>query len=118
MDFVLLSVGGVCGAIARYQIGAAFSKRKNHTFPFGTFFINLSGAFLLGIFCGLGISGNSYLLLGDGFCGAFTTFSTFTVESVQLMQHDAVRESLLFIVLSLAAGLLCFSMGYTTGKLF
>lgn len=118
MDIVLLSIGGACGAMARYNIGTVFFKNKNHTFPFGTFIINIVGAFLLGIFCGLGISGNPYLVLGDGFCGAFTTFSTFTVESVQLMQHDSVKESVLFIVLSVIVGLFCFLSGYGTGRLF
>nr|WP_319489651.1 fluoride efflux transporter CrcB [uncultured Caproiciproducens sp.] len=118
MDLALLSIGGACGAMARYHLGIAFLKHKNHTFPLSTFIINIAGAFLLGVICGLGVSGNPYLLLGDGFCGAFTTFSTFAVESVQLMRHDAVKESILFIALSAAFGLICFFVGYRMGGFF
>ena len=96
MNLALLNIGGACGAIARYNLGIAILKHKNHSFPLGTFIINIVGALLLGIICGLGISENSYLLFGDGFCGAFTTFSTFTVESVQLIRHASLEYSLNF----------------------
>lgn len=112
MTLVLLVVGGSCGAIARYKLGAVLLRREPHTFPFGTFIINVSGALVLGLICGFGISGNPYLLFGDGFCGAFTTFSTFAVESVQLIHGKALKKSVLFIVLSVLTGLFCFAAGY------
>ena len=117
MNILLISIGGAFGAIARYKLGIMIMKHEKHTFPLGTFLINITGALLLGILCGLNVSGNFYLLLGDGFCGAFTTFSTFTVESVQLIRGKALKKSLLFIVLSVAVGLICFFAGYEICRL-
>jgi fluoride exporter len=114
LNLVLLSLGGAMGAMARYKLGAIVLRHEKHTFPLGTFLINITGALLLGIICGLNLCGNPYLLLGDGFCGAFTTFSTFSVESVRLIQGKAVRKSMLFIILSLSVGLGCFFIGYVT----
>lgn len=118
MTLVLLSLGGMCGAIARYKLGVVLLRREPHSFPFGTFFINISGALLLGLLCGFGVSGNPYLLLGDGFCGAFTTFSTFTVESVQLIRGKAAKKAILFVVLSVSVGIACFTIGYGVAGIF
>ena len=118
MNILLLSVGGALGAIARYKLGIMIVRKEKHTFPLGTFLINIIGALLLGILCGLNITGNPYLLLGDGFCGAFTTFSTFTVESVQLIRGRARKKAFLFIALSVAVGLLCFLGGYELCRIF
>jgi len=112
LNLVLLSVGGALGAMARYKLGTMILSHKKHTFPLGTFLINVTGALLLGVLCGLNLSGNPYLLFGDGFCGAFTTFSTFSVESVRLIQRNAVKKSILFILLSVSVGLVCFAVGY------
>ena len=117
MNLVLLSLGGALGAMARYKLGILILRHEKHTFPLGTFLINTTGALLLGIICGLGLTGNPYLLLGDGFCGAFTTFSTFAVESVRLVQGKAIQKSILFVVLSVSIGLVCFFVGYTVSAL-
>ncbi len=115
---VLLSIGGACGAMARYKLGVIILKHDKHSFPLSTFIINITGTFLLGVLSGLHLSGNPYLLLGDGFCGAFTTFSTFAVEGVQLIRHNAVKKSIIFIVLSVTIGLICFFIGYEAGHFF
>jgi fluoride exporter len=112
VNLFLLSIGAALGAMSRYKLGAIVLKHNKHHFPLGTFVINTIGALLLGIFCGFGLSGSPYLLLGDGFCGAFTTFSTFTVECVRLIQGKARKKAVLFIVLSVSAGLVCFFAGY------
>lgn len=117
MNIFLISVGGALGAMARYKLGILIMKKEKHTFPLGTFLINMSGALLLGILCGLNINGNAYLLLGDGFCGAFTTFSTFTVESVQLIKGRARKKAMLFLMLSVTVGLFCFFAGYEICRL-
>jgi CrcB protein len=118
MNILLISIGGALGAIARYKLGIMIVRKEKHTFPLGTFLINIIGALLLGILCGLNITGNPYLLLGDGFCGAFTTFSTFTVESVQLIRGRARKKAILFIVLSVTVGLICFLGGYELCNIF
>lgn len=115
MGFLLLGIGGACGAAARYRLGAFLLKRERHTFPLGTFSINTAGTLLLGFVCGLGIDGNLYLLLGDGFCGAFTTFSTFAVENVQFIRDRAAKKAWLFLLASVAAGIGCFLAGYMLG---
>lgn len=117
INLILLAVGGACGAISRHQIGAIILKHKKHTFPVSTFLINSIGALLLGIFCGLNINGNLYLLLGDGFCGAFTTFSTFSLESVQLVRGRARKKAVLFVALSVFVGFSLFAVGYESGTL-
>lgn len=112
MSILLLAIGGACGAAARHKIGALILEHKKHTFPLGTFLINVSGALILGILCGLKLSGNPYLLLGDGFCGAFTTFSTFSVETVQLIRGRARKKAAAFMLLSTVIGIGLFAAGY------
>nr|WP_319487660.1 CrcB family protein [uncultured Caproiciproducens sp.] len=118
MNWILLCIGGACGAMARYKIGEILLKHSKDGFPLSALLINISGALLFGIICGLGFSGNPYLLFGDGFCGAFTTFSTFSVESVKLIKSGEIRKSVLFIGLSITFGLILFLGGHMAGKLF
>lgn len=117
MNILLLAIGGAFGAAARHRIGALILEHKKHTFPLGTFLINIAGAFILGILSGLKLNGNAYLLLGDGFCGAFTTFSTFSVETVQLIRGRAKKKAMLFVVLSVTIGLGLFSAGYAISSI-
>lgn len=112
MNIFLLAIGGSCGAMARHSIGTLILKREKPTFPFGTFFINIIGSLILGIVCGLKLDGNFYLLFGDGFCGAFTTFSTFSLESVRLICGHAHRKAALYLALSAASGVMLFAAGY------
>lgn len=80
----LVAIGGFFGAITRFGISNWFKKRYTSPFPFGTLFINLLGAFLIGLIIGKGANQTWQLLLGTGFMGAFTTFSTFKLETIQL----------------------------------
>lgn len=112
MNFFLLAAGGACGSIARYRLGIALLKRSKHGFPLGTFLINVLGSLLLGILCGFGTSGGAYFLLGDGFCGGFTTFSTFSVESVELIRRGELAKSASYVAGSICAGLVVFLGGY------
>jgi CrcB protein len=116
MNFVLLAVGGACGSIARYRLGIALLKHAKHGFPLGTFIINALGTLLLGILCGFGISGGAYFLLGDGFCGGFTTFSTFSAESVELIKRKEIMKSIVYIAVSICVGLAFFAGGYSAIK--
>lgn len=112
MNLFLLMLGGSCGAMARHSMGAWILKHEKHAFPFGTLAINLIGTLILGIVCGLKQNGNLSLLLCDGFCGAFTTFSTFSLESVQLIRGHARRKAALYVVVSVAFGVMLFAAGY------
>lgn len=117
MNFLILSVGAALGAVARHKTGELVLKYNRHNFPLGTLLINTAGSLLLGILCGLNLKGNPYLFFGDGFCGAFTTFSTFSVESVRLIRGHARKKALLYTVLSVFAGMLCFFCAYALTQL-
>jgi CrcB protein len=104
-------VAGAVGAPARYLLDDAISSRTQGVFPWGTLAINVSGSFLLGLLTGLalfhGLPATPRLILGTGFCGAYTTFSTFTYETVRLAEegavNEAVRNALASLVLAAAA---------------
>ena len=73
--YLLIGIGGILGSLSRYTIGKIISQKFNSSFPYGTYFINISGAFLLGLLTSLNINHSIYAFFGDGFLGAFTTFS-------------------------------------------
>lgn len=84
MTIVLVMIGGFFGAFARFSISQLVKSRMSSAFPIATLLVNLIGAFLLGLIIGYGIDDTWKLLLGTGFMGAFTTFSTFKLENIQL----------------------------------
>jgi fluoride exporter len=105
-------LGGMVGAISRFAI----SKVMNKKIPIGTFFINILGSFFLGYFFSLGISDHIYALIGTGFCGAFTTFSTMNLESFLLFKKSRKVFSLVYIFLSYLFGILFAFGGFLLGK--
>jgi len=113
---VLVALGGFAGACSRYGLNVWFAKRLPvASWPVATLVINLSGTFLLGLLVGLGSSSASYLLLGTGFLGAYTTFSTFAVENIQLLRQRRWKPLLMYIFSSLLFGMLFAYAGYTLG---
>jgi len=105
--------------MARYSAGREITKRSKSTFPFGTFFINIAGAFLLGIISSIHAGPNTYLLLGDGFLGAFTTFSTFMYEGFNLFKDNDRLNAFTYIGVSLILGVLGYMLGtFIAGFLF
>lgn len=90
-------VAGATGASVRYLIDGAIGDRTEGAFPWGTFVINASGCLLLGLIVGLALyhafPATPKLILGTGFCGAYTTFSTFTFETVRLLEEGAISEA-------------------------
>ena len=118
MDFVFVGIGGALGSLARYQLGRFISQRSFSSFPTGTFLINISGAILLGFLTGLDAPESMGLLLGDGFLGAYTTFSTFMYEGFQLFRGNRMLNALTYIAGSLIIGVLGFVLGYLSAGLF
>jgi CrcB protein len=114
-SLLLVGAGGAAGSMARYGISYAVSKYVIHPFPVATFLINISGAFIIGILFGLfgrqQMQEGGYLLLASGFCGGFTTFSTFALENVNLLQKGLSLTAILYTGLSLIIGLLCCKLG-------
>ncbi|MCW3045049.1 MAG: CrcB protein [Actinobacteria bacterium] len=114
-------VAGAVGAPARYLLDDAISSRTQGVFPWGTLAINVSGSFLLGLLTGLalfhGLPATPRLILGTGFCGAYTTFSTFTYETVRLAEEGAVNEALRNALASLVLGAAAAAAGLAAAAL-
>lgn len=117
MNLFLLLLGGSCGAAARHGLGVFIMKREKHDFPLGTLLINLAGCLLLGGISSLQPGKNVSLLLCDGFCGAFTTFSTFSLESVRLVRGHARKKAAAYVILSVVCGAVLFAAGYAAAAL-
>jgi fluoride exporter len=108
----LLMLGGGLGANARYWLGRLIASPQEPTFPWATFLINVGGSVALGFAAAHFLHHpdparrNWYLLLGTGFCGGFTTFSTFSLETLELMQAGRPWSAAVYALGSVAAGLL------------
>lgn len=87
INTLLVGSGAAIGALLRFSLNNFFESRTKRL-PLSTFFINLSGSFLLGVFFGLHLSDPLYLFLGTGVMGGYTTFSTFNFELFLLAKND------------------------------
>ena len=106
MNWVLVAMGGAVGAPARYLLDALVSRRTRGPFPMGTFVVNLLGAALLGALAArVDHGGGLYAAAGTGFCGAFTTFSTFAWETFALVEDGYGRHSAAYVTASLVLGI-------------
>jgi CrcB protein len=109
-------LGGV-GALARFVLDAAVSGRLAREFPHGTLAVNLSGAFALGALSGAGVGGSAAVLAGGALIGAYTTFSTWMLETQRLAEEGELPAAALNLALSLAAGLAAAAVGRELGGL-
>jgi CrcB protein len=119
--FVAISAGAVLGANARYQIGLWAAARWGSAFPWGTLLINVTGSFVLGFYLTLvteRFTGRAAtrLFVATGFCGAYTTFSTFSYETVALVQHGALVPAALYVLSSLVLGFLAVGAGIVAAR--
>ena len=92
MTVLLLALAGGLGAVARFLVDGAVTAARSWRYPVGTTAINLTGSFLLGLLAGLVggavLPGSAFLVLGTGFLGGFTTFSTAAYETVRLLEQQ------------------------------
>jgi CrcB protein len=107
-------LGGV-GALARFLLDGAVSSRVRGAFPWGTFVVNLSGAFILGVLVGATLSGDAYRLVGTGLLGAFTTFSTWMFETHRLAEDGEARVAAVNVAASIVLGVLAVWVGRKAG---
>ncbi|MFD8703744.1 fluoride efflux transporter CrcB [Kitasatospora sp. NPDC059648] len=109
MNWLLVVAGAVVGAPLRYLTDRAVQSRHDSVFPWGTFTVNVSGCLVLGLLAGAVTAGAAsspvQLLVGTGFCGALTTYSTFSYETLRLAESGAGRYALANVAGSLVAGL-------------
>jgi CrcB protein len=112
----LALVGGV-GAVARFRIDRTISARREGEFPLGTFTINVVGAFILGLLTGTSVTGTRLFILGTGFLGSFTTFSTWIFETDRLVEDGEEAAALANLGISIAAGLAAAGAGWAIGAL-
>jgi fluoride exporter len=116
-NILWVAIGGFFGAISRYSIGLFFKKKYTSAFPFGTLFVNLLGSFLLGLIMGANTDSTIRLLLGTGFMGSFTTFSTFKLENIQLHAKRNMKIAILYLAISYSCGILLAFLGIRLGSL-
>jgi CrcB protein len=116
---VVLAVGlvGGVGAVARFALDGAVSSRVGGAFPWGTLAVNLSGSFLLGVLAGAALDGDAYRIAATGLLGAFTTFSTWMLESHRLGEEGRLRLGAANLLGSLALGLAVVWLGRELGGL-
>jgi CrcB protein len=113
--FIYVAIGGFFGAISRFGVSKWIKGRYPSIFPISTFFVNLAGSFLLGLIIGTNLGSSARLLLGTGFMGAFTTFSTLKLDSIQLLPKNKI-VFILYLVLSYTLGIFLALAGIALGK--
>ena len=121
LKYVAVGIGGFLGAIARYALGAYVGSRYGVRFPYGTFVINMSGSFLIGLTLTLLVKTASpywRYLIPIGFIGAYTTFSTFEYETLRAIQDGQITTGLLNLALSVVVGFLAVWAGAALGRIF
>lgn len=120
MNWLLVVVGAMAGAPLRYLTDRAVRARYGTSLPWGTFLVNVTGSLVLGLLTGAALTGAAgsrlHLLLGTGLCGALTTYSTFSYETLRLAETGAGRHAVGNVLLSVAAGVAAAFAGVALGE--
>ncbi len=120
-DLILVGSGGFAGANARYWLARWIADRYGTAFPYGTLVINVSGSLVIGFLitylnARLSLSPNYRLIFTTGFIGAYTTFSTYTYESLTLMQDGLWARAAAYLIGSVALGMAAVTVGMLIGR--
>jgi fluoride exporter len=125
LAYVLAGFGSAAGGVARYAASGIIAERTDATFPWGTFLVNLSGSFVIGLFFGLTAAGPLFQeaplanqLFTYGFLGGYTTFSTFTLEALNLLRKGEHLNAWTYMLGSVATCLVGAALGYGITVLF
>ena len=120
MNGVVVAIGGGVGALLRYGVEGAVAPRQRTPFPLSTLVVNLIGSLFLGVLVGTALDGHVsarwLLFLGTGIIGGFTTFSTFTYETVRLVEDGAWRYVFWNLLISGPAAFLLAGIGYALAR--
>ena len=123
-NILLVALGGAAGSVARYLLSKAIQDTAATAFPWGTMAVNVAGCLLIGLLYGLAsgdgarLGADLKLMLTVGFCGGFTTFSTFANESLTLAKSGDALLSAAYIGSSVALGVLAVAAGAQLAKAF
>jgi CrcB protein len=121
MIYLLIALGGALGSLLRYSFGGAVQRLSASGFPTGTLFVNVSGCFIIGIlvrqFMNMQLSPELRALLIVGFCGGFTTFSTFSAETIGLIEGGEYSRATGYVILSVGLCLAATLAGMTAMRL-
>lgn len=118
MTAALVFLGAMVGAPLRYLADRAVQARHDSVFPWGTLTVNVAGCLMLGGLTGAALSAPVLSLLGTGFCGALTTYSTFGYETLRLAEQRSYFYATVNVVVSVIAGLGAALLGYTVVSAF
>lgn len=117
--FISVALGSVLGACARYFVSGFVARRVGETFPYGTLLINVTGAFVIGIFGDLATDNasllaepNPWLFAVTGFLGAYTTVSSFSLQTLSLARDGEGGRAVLYVALSVALSLTAAALGF------
>ncbi|MDY5435884.1 fluoride efflux transporter CrcB [Peptostreptococcus porci] len=114
IECLLVGLGGFLGSVLRYLIGLMYVNTDSG-FPLKTFIINILGAFVIGALSSIAIKYNvnskAILFLKVGLCGGFTTFSTFALETQELLKNDRVGVAIIYVTLSVVIGVTAVVLG-------
>lgn len=122
-NLIAVSLGAIAGALSRYYLGIWLAQRLGTNFPYGTLIINLTGSLALGLFAGLvlgrvlHISPEVYLMITTGFLGSYTTFSTYELDTVRLVQASSWNKALIYWLGSAVMGAMSLYLGMAIAKL-
>lgn len=120
--FIYLAIGGLTGTFARYFLAGAVYELLGTRFPYGTLIVNLTGCFIIGVLTTIAenkflLNPNTRVLLMIGFCGAFTTFSTFIFETSNLIRDGETLRAFVNVILSVIIGFIVFRIGMFLGDI-
>jgi fluoride exporter len=118
---MIIALGGALGALARYALGVFVGNRMGVRFPYGTFLINMTGSFAIGLVMTIlsertHLNRNWLYLIPIGFIGAYTTFSTFELESLRLVQDGQLVSAIINLFGSVLVGFAMVILGAMTGR--
>ena len=121
INVLLVALGGALGAVTRFLVGALFARRFGVAWPYGTFFINVTGCFVIGLFLPIladrpGVHEAWKYLLPVGFVGAYTTFSTYEYETLRLVESGQLRLAGAYVLLSNVIGFAAVWIGVWLGR--
>jgi CrcB protein len=121
VPFLWISLGAVLGANARFLVGLWVLHRLGAAFPYGTLVVNATGSLLVGLVLGVmaeraDVDPAWRLTLVAGFCGSYTTFSTFSFEAIALLREGAFATALVYVLTSVALSLLATGLGLIAAR--